>query len=496
MSLGINLPQGSTGSQLFLSILRDASVGTSLAPLADALNKSTLLGDGLLGFEGARLALPAPERVDAAERIVRLSHDRLVYQEEAGREIPLSEYMAIRAEPLAVTTRLLGQETSDIRRIAYRGDVYEGRRIQELADALENAHKITASASDALAWVSGFDPALLVGRKFVILGGGAALAPTELLLRAGAHVLFIDRTPAPDFLAKLNVHSGLITYTNQPADLLTQPRQIAATIEEFAQGESVAIGAFAYAEGEARDWRLAASMDEIIGSLPSSIVGSIGMYVSPTSVVESEGADVNHAEERWEQRSGSEKFREAYFPRIPLLGRRLLRNHVQVHGRFLPRSIVGLQGAGYQATQYIEKRLAAEVYATRGIRHGEKNPVTTSASIAGITETPSIRNSFGPGLKGAGRIGLETYPPEVTRWLSGLIYLQGVLDPNAVGSRTNPFEDENERARRLQSVQVHGGIYSYLYDIQGGIALATAIAVARDPRELLTLLRMMRSKKK
>lgn len=495
MSLGINLPQGSTGSQLFLSILRDASAGTSLAPLAEALNKSTLLGDGLLGFEGARMALPAPERVDAAERIVRLSHERLIYEEEGGRQIPLAEYMATRAEALPVVTRLLGNETSDIRRIPYEGAVYEGQRIQELAEALENSNKITAAACDALAWMSGFDASLLEGRKFVVLGGGAALAPTELLLRAGAHVLFIDRTPAPEFLAKLNVHSGVITYTEQPADLLTQPRQIAATIEAFADGP-VDIGAFAYAEGDARDWRLAASMNEIIGSLPPSLVESIGMYVSPTSVVEAAPEDVNHAEMRWERRSASEKWREIYFPRIPLLGRRLQRNHLESHGRFLPRSIVGLQGAGYQATQHIEKRLAAEVYATRGTRRGERHPVTTTASIAGITETPSIQKAFGPGLKGAGRIKLTTYPMEVTRWLSGLIYLQGVLDTKAVGSKTNPFEDENEKARRLHSVQVHGGIYSYLYDIQGGIALATAIAVARDPRELATLWRMIRSKKK
>jgi len=494
MALGINLPQGTTGSSLFLSLLQNAAAGTALEPVASNLNKHNLLGDGLLRFEAARVALPWTGRVDMAERLVRLSQETMIHEGSNGSHVPLSEYFRDRAAPLPVTTRILGNVT-DIRRIPYRGRVYEREGIRELAERQEDQYRITAAASQALDWIAGADLSALRGRKVAVLGGGAALAPTELLLLAGAHVLYIDRTPAPEFLAKLSAVGGTITFTQEPADLLTDALRVRATIEEFANGEPIDIGAFAYAEGQARDWRLAASMNGIIQSLPPEIIRSVGLFVSPTSVVESAREDVNIAEARWEQRGGGEKFREMWFRRIPLLGRRLLRNHLHAEGVSFPRSIVGLQGAGYQATQYVGKRLTAEVYATRGMRFGGKKPVTTSASIAGITETPSIQAAFGPGLKGAPLMGLETYPVETTRWLSGLIYLQGILDPQSVGSVTNPFEDENTKARRLQEVQVHGGIYSYLYDIQGGIALATAMAVARDPRELATLWRMMRKKK-
>jgi capsular exopolysaccharide synthesis family protein len=56
------------------------------------------------------------------------------------------------------------------------------------------------------------------------------------------------------------------------AQLLTQPREIAATIERFAEGGPTTVGMFAYAAGASQEWRLGASMNGIVRSLPPSLV--------------------------------------------------------------------------------------------------------------------------------------------------------------------------------------------------------------------------------
>ena len=71
------------------------------------------------------------------------------------------------------------------------------------------------------------------------------------------------------------------------ADLLTESDRIHATIESFADGAAIDLGLYAYTPGRGREWRLTASMNAILDTLPTDLVRTITMLVSPTTPVRS-----------------------------------------------------------------------------------------------------------------------------------------------------------------------------------------------------------------
>jgi hypothetical protein len=216
-------------------------------------------------------------------------------------------------------------------------------------------------------------------------------------------------------------------------------------------------------------------MNAVIRRLDPAIAGSIGLFVSPTAPAEAQPEDAAIA---------LAGYLNPDFADLKWRGLGVLKPNLhERQGTYWPRNIVSLQGSSYLAAQYIEKRLASEVYAARGVKAGERRPVTVSANVAGITRTRSMQiPTFQAGFLGAPSLGLETYDPETTRWLSGLLYLQGLLDPDSVGSARNPFEDENEKVRRLSSLQVHGAVYSHPYAVEGAITRAALIGLGKKPR--------------
>jgi hypothetical protein len=214
-------------------------------------------------------------------------------------------------------------------------------------------------------------------------------------------------------------------------------------------------------------------MNAVVRALDPAVVGSIGLFVSPTAPAEAQPEDAA---------ASLRGYADPDFSDLKWRGLRVLkRNLYEREGTFWPRNIVSLQGASYLAAQYLEKRLAAEVFATRGTR-GEGRPVTVSANVAGITRTRSMQiPTFQAGFAGAPSLGLETYDPETTRWLSGLLYLHGILNSEWVGSYRSSFEDENEKMRRLSSLQVHGAVYSHPYAVEGAITRAALIGLGKRP---------------
>jgi hypothetical protein len=474
MSLGVNLPVRSA-STLFQALLTGAAEAhPALAAHLEGINAGNF-GERLIRFEAERAALDNPGRVDAAALMTRLAAGQIVYEREDGAKVPLAEYMAEKAEPLSTTVLEVGTPRGLAPRVSYDGRIHAGREIAELARNFLARHTITRAAAEGMEWVARQPSINLSGQKFVMMGAGAELAPTEILLNAGATVLFLDLSSAEKYVADRAIQSGTVVHAPGGANLLTQPREIAATIEAFAAGDPVHIGAFAYVGGEAREWRLTAAMNAVIRALDPAVVGSVGLYVSPTAPAQAQPEDAA---------ASLRGFAEPRFSDLKWRGMRLLKRNLHEHeGTFWPRNIVSLQGASYLAAQYVEKRLAAEVFAARGVKEGGNRPVTVSANVAGITRTRSMQiPTFQAGFAGAPSLGLETYDPETTRWLSGLLYLNGVLAPEAVGSYRNPFEDENERVRRLSSLQVHGAVYAHPYAVEGAITRAALIGLVKKPR--------------
>ncbi|HSA60140.1 MAG TPA: hypothetical protein VLJ37_10700 [bacterium] len=474
MNLGVNLPVRSA-TALFQTILAGAAEAyPALAAHVEGISARNF-GERLIRFEAERAALESPGRVDSAFLMTRLAAEQIVYVQGDGSKIPLAQFMRERAEPLSTTVLEVGTPRGLAPRIAYEGRIHAGGEIAELARDFLSRRTITPAAADALAWVARQRAIDLAGRKFVMMGAGAELAPTELLLNAGATVLFLDLSSAEKYVADRALQSGTVVHAPGGANLLTQPREIAATIEAFAAGDPVHIGAFAYVGGHAMEWRLTASMNAVLRSLDPALVGSIGLYISPTAPAEAQREDAV---------ASLGGFADPRFADRKWRGLGVLRKNLHEHeGTFWPRNIVSLQGASYLAAQYVEKRLAAEVFAARGTGDGKGRPVTVSANVAGITRTRSMQiPTFQAGFLGAPSLGLETYDPATTRWLSGLLFLQGVLDPDAVGSATSPFEDENEKVRRLSSLQVHGAVYSHPYAVEGAITRAALIGLGKRPR--------------
>ena len=95
--------------------------------------------------------------------------------------------------------------------------------------------------------------------KFAILGAAAELSPAPLLLRAGASVLWVDPQ------APKAPNSGTLAHDPSARDLLSQPQEITQAIERFADGDKLHVGMFAYAPGQARELRLAETMNAIVG---------------------------------------------------------------------------------------------------------------------------------------------------------------------------------------------------------------------------------------
>jgi hypothetical protein len=343
-----------------------------------------------------------------------------------------------------------------------RAKGYRGRELRDLADRLRSRDEISAGAAQALRWVADQNEIDLSGRRFALLGAAAELAPVRMLLDGGADVLWIDvQPPPPALLSEPLPPRGRLLVPTQTSDLLRHPREIAATLLRCAEAGPLDLGLYAYAPGSAREWRLTAAMNAVVETLDPSAVRSVSLLVSPTSCIALEPSDLRAAAMRRAVRPAWQTFLEA----LGALGNGA---HAQLGNVRVLRGSVGLQGASYQAAQYVEKILSAEVWAARGVH--------VSANVAGVTRTRSMQHPmFAAAFDGAAAFGVETFKPESTRALLGLLMLHDLL---ADAPEPTPL-----------SVRVHGGLHALPYPVEPALRVAALIGFARRPRHLLGLLR-------
>lgn len=472
---GIDLPAANRSATAALgTILRSAAAASpALAQAVGRVDRKNL-GESLVRFEALRASLPAPQRVDIAERLVRAAADHLVYATEDGREVPLPEAMQSAASPLPLTSRAFGSGRGLLPAVRQSGAIHSGADLERFADSLAARRELSGPAADALRWVSRQASIDLAGEKFVVMGAAAEIAPTELLLAAGATVLFIDVYDGAKWAADRGVRDGALVFATSGADLLVQPREIAASIAAFADGAPVHVGAYAYRGGHNREWRLAAAMNAIIRALDPAILKSVAMAVSPTAPAQASPEDAAEAKRRLASPSVADRLWRSIGVQRPAL--------YEHAGAAWPRTVVAMQGASYLAAQYLEKRLAAEVYGTRGVRAGERRPVRVSANVAGITRTGSMDIPlFQAGFVGAEALGVRSYSPEATRTISGLVYLENLLNPASIAALPGAEVDENERARRIHATQIHGGLFAYPYATDGTMIRAGLVGLAKRP---------------
>ncbi|MEM1414420.1 MAG: hypothetical protein AAGH15_05950 [Myxococcota bacterium] len=414
----------------------------------------------LVAFERRRLA--SAERLEVARRVVEAAADRMVFG-EGPDAVSLAEHLAGEGTPLPVERIALRGSPGLVPETGFRGAHYEGAKVGELADAWLERAWMTKSAHRAVRWTlqaaleSSSGKTDLVGQKIVSLGAGAELSPTRAMLRAGADVLWIDAKEPPKALLEDPRVAGSITHVPGGSNLLTQPREIAATIRAFAAGDPVHIGLYAYAGGAAMEWRLTAAMNAIVRSLPAALVRSNVLLISPTTPGTVSAEDAEAAAER--------RGRGLFNPLGLGRGQATQGQSGDAPHR-VSHSIIELQGVSYQAAQYIGKMLMAETLMGDGRR--------VSAPVAPITRTASLAHPvFEVAFEGAGAFGILVSEPQVTRVLCAMVALHDLLNPDAPSARGD--------VAGVLGEQIHGGVYAQPYQLGRSIFAAAGVGGFRKP---------------
>jgi hypothetical protein len=479
---GVSLTGNTRASELFFDVLERARA--AYPEPFEGLRWPESRGDfkrdyaaTLIAFERRRLASPA--RAEIARTIVEATDESMVFDDD-GAQTPLAAYLEEKGEPLATETVRFEQSPGLVPELTFRGRHYRGAAVAGLADDWLERRWMTESAHRAVRWTleqamkKALGRADLVGHKCVSLGAGAELSPTRAMLRAGADVLFIDARDPRDELMKDPRVSGTLTYVPGGADLLTQPREIAATIERFAGGDPVHVGMYAYAGGAAKEWRLTAAMNAIVRALPKAIVRSVVVLVSPTTAGRVSPGDAAAAEGRahelWRRPLGLGRSPAASGQSGELPNR-------------VSHSVVSLQGVSYQAAQYLGKMMASEVFAIFGV-DGESGGegLTVSAPVAPITKTASLQHPlFDAGFEGAGLFDILISEPQATRVMCALLAFHDLLCPDAP-SRPGWGGSPAERVAAIVGEQIHGGVYAQPHALEREIALAAVAGLARNPK--------------
>jgi hypothetical protein len=488
LSRGVVLPSQHTGSSLFHAVLVAAAAeypeplaaaGLPEQPSAWKRNYGTLLAR----FEAQRVS--SPRRVEIARFIQRSAQAALQFAEQ-GQTQPLADYLAGPESAPELQSIACGAAPSLRAEVPLDGKLYRGREVIDLVDRLAEAGDMTSAAQKGLRWIvehieAGGGILDLRAERFAMLGAGAELAATAMLLRAGASVLWVDLADPARWLSKQGMQSGTVVHADGAHNLLEQPRAVRAAIERFAaDGGPVHLGLFAYASGASQEWRLGASMNAIASHLDPQIVKSVSMLVSPTTVPSLQPESVRAAE----RQLAAEPLWKSALWRAGLLPKP---GRYAANGTQIGLATVSVQGLSYQAAQYISKLAAAESFAVYGTSwDGDASaPVTVSANVAGITRTRSLSHPlFAAAFVGAPRFGVRIFDPETTRALSGLLILHDLLNPAAPGSAGSQAAPA-AKAAALLSQQVHGGIYNLPYPLEQAIRVAALIGMGQKPSVLL-----------
>ncbi len=419
-------------------------------------------------FETARLA--SPDRHAIARLLAARMQSELVWGSDTSG-MPLGEALLESKRPLPLRTALASGDPA-----GWNASVDYGERqwsldqLGELGNMLCDRNVISAAAARSLEWLAAHhtDTIDLRDRKIVVLGASAEMASTRYFLEAGANVLWIDVVPpAPDLLD--NLPGGQLSWPESGADLLTQPGEILATIQAFADDDAVDLALYAYAPGQAREVRLTGAMNALVNALPVELIKSVTVLVSPTTPTELTAVDLD----AMASRLGDRPAWEALLAFLRIVGDD---GAARIGDAAATRTVVSIQGASYQAAQYLGKVLMAECWATHGSPANETaSPLRVSANTAAITKTRSLNHPvFDAAFGGAAAFGVETFSPEQSQQVNGLLAIKDWLDPET------PIPGR---------VRVHGGIHTLPYPLESAMLSAAAIGFARKPALLTGLLR-------
>ena len=345
--------------------------------------------------------------------------------------------------------------------------------LSSLGQALSSEKIISAGGKEALAWLDQYvgerASINLSARKVVVFGASAEMAPTAQFNTAGAEILWLDLIP-PTRLAESHLRGGAMQFPTDGINLLTQPAEILATILTFAAGQRLDLCLYAYSPGQAREMRLAASMNAIVNAIPKALIESITPLLSPTTATPLDQTDLVAMSHRKNNRPRW----EAVLDGLGLLGSG---GGATFKGKLgASRTLVAIQGASYQAAQYLAKLMAAETWAQNTLTDSnEERLLRVSANTAPITQTRSIGHPvFDAAFVGATALGIQTFTPIQSQTMNGLLAVHDWVHPTAP---------------QPGKIRVHGGIHTLPYPMNTALRVAAAIGFAQSPKLLSALLK-------
>ncbi len=410
-------------------------------------------------FEASRLA--SDQRADIAKAAVVSLGKHLHLQ-----GMSLDEAMQEPADPLPLKVQTGDCDAGWTPILLYQDRVWHGTELSAYAEALVSSRMITREARAALHWLADHhqmdDGRIhLSGRKVVVLGAGAEMASTENWLKSGADVLWLDVAPPPADWCEGELPGGRLHWPEQPVDLLTRPQEVLATIQFFAAGDPVDLCLYAYAPGQARELKLTSAMNAIVNALPAELIATVSMLVSPTTPGALSPADLEDMNERLRTRPGWETA-------LVKLGVISGEGFARVKEAATTRTVVSIQGASYQAAQYVGKVLMADCWAEHGKpQEDSSKPLRVSANTAAITRTRSLDHPvFAAAFGGASALGVETLPPDQSRTINGLLAMADWFNPEL------PVPG---------AIRVHGGIHTLPYPLESALKVAAGIGFMKSP---------------
>jgi hypothetical protein len=459
---GVVFTDETRGSTFLADALRDCAPSLAAPLPEDPARFRAEMPEGLARFELARRLDPGGR--DIAASLARWSRAHLALRGEDGAA-PLVTSLQ-RTDGQAAALRLVAAPTARCPaglRLPWQGISLRGAEAVARVEALHAEHQLDDGARDGLVGLLGREaPPPLAGERFAVLGAAAELAPTELLLEAGADVLWIDRASPEPWLAEQladRPYAGRLFSPAAPTCLLEQPEAVLAAVSAFCHGRAdgleghrrVHLGAFAYAPGAGRELRLAGSMEAIAHVLGPERLASFSTYVSPTTPSAVSPRDRRESE----RRAGALPAWQKALRRIGALG---AAPWVADGPLAIATAAVPMQGPSYQAAQYLTKMMACEALAASGA-------VRVSANVAGITATRSLEHPlFQIAFAGARHFGVQVFEPASSRALSGLLMLSDLFGPPSTGPRS-----------------VHGGVASLPFRLDETIRAGALVGLATRP---------------
>jgi hypothetical protein len=472
----VALQQGRSASEILHSALLEgvhaSGLDASDLALSDAAGVFRKTYTGVLPhFEAARLTHHARHVI--ASHVVKALQKQIVWQTDKD-EIPITDALRVAAEPLSVGVVSGRAQGAWKPRIHYGGKDWSGSTLDALADVLVQRQVISSAAGQALSHVKAHvlegDTLGLRGRRIAMLGAGAEMAPTRFWLEAGADVLWLDTTPPPESLRTAAGFSGRLFVPAEPVNLLRRPAEVLATLNTWSNGEPLDLGLYAYAPGQAREMRLTGVMNALVDLLPRELIRTVTLLVSPTTPTALDADEVAAMMTRLRTRPVWQNL----LAFTGLLSRE--QGSVQRGDVAVSRSVVDIQGASYQAAQYVGKVLQAECWYRESLQgSGAREGFRVSANTAAVTRTRSLEHPvFAAAFAGTSAFAVETLEPEQSRVLNGLLAVHDWLHPDV------PVPGR---------IRVHGGAHVLPYPLKSALMVAAAIGFARSPRLLVGLLR-------